>query len=620
MIEGALLDTVLSRVDAGLPVRRAMPVWGRLHIDRPLPFLMVYRRPVDRPDAGTERCVTGTASYLQVTGAPEQRTEVARLIESVSARMSAVFGAFLVVEVWAVPFGPHGVSEACPGFRVIAPADGTLDPTAAELARALGEQRVMRRAPHVETVSSGRVAAAGMRPLLSGAALERCGASLVGLEIEPVYRSEGGTVFPGVHRQVQRAVTTSLDRASYRFSRTRTAVRFAHYHQLSRRSVVRAVFEIDRRLAAIGDAFDVLLQVTPVDAEAAFSAFRRSRYQRMPAFHYRPLPMDPGHLKHQLWAVRTERVEDPTLMYLLREKQVELDRQLTLLADIDSPAFRLGSMLLYRAPDADLVALAERILAAHPRARERGELLLSADEFRALAAAEIAEYRTKAPDFGAPPQVRKDIYTGMLVSKGRLYIGETARIAHSRADSLIQHEIGTHVLTHHNGSLQPLRLLAVGLPGYEAQQEGLAVLAEYLSGGLDPGRLRILAARVLAVDALVAGAEFVDVFRLVRARGFSQRASYTVAARVFRGGGFTKDAMYLHGLVGILRYVREGGEFERLFVGKFSTAHAPVIDELLMRGIISPAAVQPRYLDRGEVRRRLERLRADVTVTDLVEG
>ena len=38
--------------------------------------------------------------------------------------------------------------------------------------------------------------------------------------------------------------------------------------------------------------------------------------------------------------------------------------------------------------------------------------------------------------------------------------------------------------------------------------------------------------------------------------------------RIYRGGGLTKDAVYLRGLLQILRYLREGGELEPLFVGK----------------------------------------------------
>jgi len=43
---------------------------------------------------------------------------------------------------------------------------------------------------------------------------------------------------------------------------------------------------------------------------------------------------------------------------------------------------------------------------------------------------------------------------------------------------------------------------------FEALQEGLAVVAEYLVGGLNRSRMRLLAGRVRAVASLVAGADF----------------------------------------------------------------------------------------------------------------
>ena len=79
-------------------------------------------------------------------------------------------------------------------------------------------------------------------------------------------------------------------------------------------------------------------------------------------------------------------------------------------------------------------------------------------------------------------------------------IGRETRIAERRAEALLQHEVGTHLVTYFNGSSQPLRLLQVGLSGYDALQEGLAVLSEYLVGGLSEARMRTLAARVIAVD------------------------------------------------------------------------------------------------------------------------
>ncbi len=85
-------------------------------------------------------------------------------------------------------------------------------------------------------------------------------------------------------------------------------------------------------------------------------------------------------------------------------------------------------------------------------------------------------------------------------------------ISRQRVAALLHHEIGTHLLTWHNGKQQKLRLMHSGLAGYEGFQEGLALLAEFLSGGLTAGRLRLLAARVLACRAMLTGATFLETF------------------------------------------------------------------------------------------------------------
>jgi len=86
-----------------------------------------------------------------------------------------------------------------------------------------------------------------------------------------------------------------------------------------RRALVKAVWEVDRRLAEVSDSFDYLLQVTPTNAESAWRAFQRSRFERAPLFRYRPLPIDPVVLKRRLYEAPVERTEDPTLFQLFRE-------------------------------------------------------------------------------------------------------------------------------------------------------------------------------------------------------------------------------------------------------------------------------------------------------------
>ena len=165
-------------------------------------------------------------------------------------------------------------------------------------------------------------------------------------------------------------------------------------------------------------------------------------------------------------------------------------------------------------------------------------------------------------------------------------------------------------MTYYNGRAQPFQQLYSGLAGYEELQEGLAVLAEYLVDGLSTGRMRQLAARVVAVRCLTDGASFVETFRtLHRKYAFTQRAAYNITMRVYRGGGLTKDAVYLRGLEAILRYVQKGGDVHPLLVGKMAVDHIPTIKELQYRKVLNPAPHVPRYLRNPSAIERLEALR-----------
>jgi uncharacterized protein (TIGR02421 family) len=207
-----------------------------------------------------------------------------------------------------------------------------------------------------------------------------------------------------------------------------------------------------------------------------------------------------------------------------------------------------------------------------------------------------------------------------MVSRGSVLVGDETRIPVSRVDALLQHEVGTHVLTYVNGRAQPFQQLYTGLAGYDELQEGLAVLAEYLVGGLSRPRMRTLAARVVAVRRMLEGASFVEVFReLDRDYDFEEKAAFTAVMRVYRGGGFTKDAVYLRGLVRLMDYLKRGGEFEPLFIGKIHAKHIPFVDELTWRKVLVPPPVRPHYMARETTSQRLDRLRNGLSVRDLIE-
>jgi uncharacterized protein (TIGR02421 family) len=207
----------------------------------------------------------------------------------------------------------------------------------------------------------------------------------------------------------------------------------------------------------------------------------------------------------------------------------------------------------------------------------------------------------------AQVQVRPDV-TGLMVSRGNVLISDQLSLDAARVDALLQHEIGTHVLTFYNGAAQPLQQMRYGLADYDELQEGLGVFAEYLVGGITPGRLRTIAARVIAVESVQGGATFMETFRLLRADyGMSPFSAFDIAERVHESGGFTRDMIYLRGLLWVLDYVRAGGNLEPLYIGKIAYRHIDIIAELRERGILREPPLRPRFLTLPATAARLER-------------
>jgi uncharacterized protein (TIGR02421 family) len=245
---------------------------------------------------------------------------------------------------------------------------------------------------------------------------------------------------------------------------------------------------------------------------------------------------------------------------------------------------------------------------------------ITAGAFAEAARAEFDRYRAVYRDFPSPCEVRDDI-SELMVSFGRLLIPEAATFREDRVEPLLHHEVGTHVVTYQNGARQPLTLLTIGLPGYDETQEGLAVLAEYLTGGLDPRRLRVLAARVLAIAEMLDGAEFLEIFESLRTEHrIPTKTAWSIVIRVVVGGGSVKDAIYLRGITRILEALAEGTSLDALFVGKLALDHIPLIQDLLERQVLNEPWVRPRWLDVPGAQERLDRLREGASVTDLYEG
>jgi uncharacterized protein (TIGR02421 family) len=621
----AVVDDRLSR---NLRLRRTLPGDGRLRLDRQLPFLCVYRTPPRGRDNGTRDLVTTEAAYLFASGEPQYAAGIGRLCRTISEIIQEHYGALLLLEIWADDaVAPHDAAGRLsqPAFRIVAPTGSSLDTTLAALQAGLQNVKLHGVQAQVETTTVDVMAPADLPPLAPDC---RGGCVSLGIAVRPVYRDRtNGVLFPIVLQSLRRQLAVAIRKAVFAFTGRkeatngqRTGSQVAHFESLGPSAIAKAGREVDQQLAEISQSFEFLLYSTPVNSEVAWQEFSASGHRRLPVLYYRPLPYDPALLKRELYSIPIEFVEDSTLAQLFEHKQDELGQQLDALKRIGTPGFYYDSLHLHGKPDDALVQLADDILVRSLDGDdESNDGHASCQQVAAAAREHIDHYHQQLPDFHAKVELTTSIASALMVAHDQLFVSETASIREQRVEPLMHHEVGTHLLTYFNGRQQPLRQLYAGFPRYEALQEGLAVLAEYLVGGLTIGRTRVLAARVVAVQSLVEGASFLDTFDMLhRQRGLGTRAAFMTTLRVYRGGGLLKDALYLRGLRDLLSYLRRGHDLEPLYVGKISLEHVSLVQELRRRGLVEAPALLPRFWGEPEFDARLEKCR-HATLLELLE-
>ncbi|MGY1408128.1 flavohemoglobin expression-modulating QEGLA motif protein [Luteimonas sp. A611] len=177
---------------------------------------------------------------------------------------------------------------------------------------------------------------------------------------------------------------------------------------------------------------------------------------------------------------------------------------------------------------------------------------------------------------------------------------------------LLHHEALVHSLTALNGREQTvLPSLAMSSPRITATQEGLAVLAEQITGSIDIERMKRVSLRTEAIAMALDGADFLQVFGWFRDAGQDAAESFASAQRVFRGvplgGGaaFAKDTVYLRGLVEVHTFfrqaLREGRlrQCRRLFAGKMTLDDVTRLDPLFEAGVLAPPRWLPDWVARA---------------------
>ncbi len=350
--------------------------------------------------------------------------------------------------------------------------------------------------------------------------------------------------------------------------------------------------------------------------------FLASDAQELPSPTYRPI--DPAPTIAAIADAR-QMLEPGGVVddWLLREADA-IETTARMLGAVGTAEFHEHSRALYGVPSQPLrfdpatpLALAERV---HEALAELTDAHLMRPVLRSRTADEVADHIEQAvrEHFGdAAPEVLlvDELSANAVATTSRIKIRRDAKFTNKDAAQLLNHEAFIHVATGLNGRAQSdIPILAIGHPGTTRTQEGLAVYSEYVSGSLGLDRLRRLADRILAVQLVIDGADFIELYRWFLERSPDREQAFESTRRIFRGGEitggspFTKDCSYISGFLSVSTFIRaafmagRADSLALLFSGKLDLAAVPALGELRARGLVRPARFLPPWaLDPGWV-------------------
>ena len=376
---------------------------------------------------------------------------------------------------------------------------------------------------------------------------------------------------------------------------------------------------LDARMARAARGIRLLSLVSwPASEQQAFLASLDGNNPSLPAYQYP---------KHDFSDARREfdaiaAAADPThpLGIYLIESAHSWGLAAELLEHLGTPRVTDLSVALFGKPEHVLPGGATTREAANhfiDIANELDQELLAPSEQVAISATSLALQLQASLDdyFDArviTVELDPDLIAKAAAGPNRIRLRAGAAFSDYDRHQLLQHEAFVHSLTALNGQQQTvLPSLSLSSPRTTATQEGLAVFAEQITGSIDIERMKRVSLRIEAVAMALENADFLQVFRYFQNAGQDRVESFTSAQRVFRGvpttGGyaFTKDTVYLRGLIGVhtfFRWALKHGKLRlcrMLFAGKMTLADVQRFEPLFDSGDLAPPRWLPEWVARA---------------------
>ncbi|MFP4846688.1 flavohemoglobin expression-modulating QEGLA motif protein [Winogradskyella sp. PE311] len=351
------------------------------------------------------------------------------------------------------------------------------------------------------------------------------------------------------------------------------------------------LFDIDANLNRLVRNIELLNYINPLNIASEKKKFYSSKYNYQPQFKYPKMKFNGYKLHRLFFSQRLERIEDNEIRQLYEDIIYEYSGLIECIETIgQGRKFYFNSLKSFGTPTEKDIENAKFILRFDDSEFNEEMLpMYSAEEAKAY-----FDDFSKRYDFNYNIKISNNLSAAAMVLNNTqtLVLRKSHKYSLNQLKVLTNHEIGVHMVTTFNGLSQPLKVFSNGLPNNVETQEGLAVYSEFMSGCLTIERLKELAFRVIAVDSLNKGYNFSDTFNLLNGQHKLNRdKAFGITLRVHRGGGFTKDHLYLSGLKNVYKYAKNDEDLGVLLTGKVTMEYVSTIKKLQDLGL----AVEPKY-------------------------
>ena len=393
-----------------------------------------------------------------------------------------------------------------------------------------------------------------------------------------------GDVYPLVLEELKAGLKSAISETAAFFVRRYGKKKKTQKADVLSSTISPEVFILDKELYSLCKSVETLNFINPLNIIAQRNKFLNKNNYVSPDFNYKQLDINPYKFREQLYKLPVDNVNDAGIQQLYRHVIDNLASKIDLLATIGTDDFVYNSLKYYGEPNSTDIANARFILHLNSNHNNHINKILNADEA-------IHYFKEQAENWGLNCRIEKSskLVAKAMVNneKALLLINKSASFTEKELHAYAYHELGIHMLTTINAKKHPLKVFSLGLTGNTHTQEGIALYSEYCSGSLTIQRLQTIALRVIAVQYMLEHGDFVKTYHaLMNEFELEKDFTFTLTTRVYRGGGFTKDYLYLKGFRDIINLVKTNS-IDNLLIGKTGLLDFEITNELVERGMIN---------------------------------